>query len=536
MKLFNLLPRLARRGYRMLPQIDQNVGDTLDRSQPNSSDGDASSHLIRSSWKEPRSYINRETFQGSLVFNLFTFLLPALYGTLDKFWIANIDPSLVVTTDVYTYIGVIVEVLNDGLPRSAWLIIGDKSTRTLSSRLELSCILILVQTILGAVMMVIFISSSERLAGAFVPAEVRHASLKYVQISSVSALSSALQVAVGNCTRALDHPDVPLLIALTTVLINIILDLLIISKFHVGSWTPSIIDQALIRMACDMTAAIVGLIYFLYIAQKMRRQCPEDRRTTAVGKKKRFIAALKVLVPPSTYTFIESALRNALYLWLVSQIVSLGQTYSTAWGVFNTIRWGLVMVPVSALEASTLAFVSHNWGQWRARVGANLTKIKATKKDIMAIAKPGFISCGLALLVEVPICVALSLRGMEGFAYYLSGSSDVASITAKMWQNIDWCYIFYALNYQLSAILLATNPRWYLYQALGSNLLWVLPWAIVVTKIKLSQERAWTFYSVIFGGSLVFSFLIVGVVLLLWASRLLKGRINLSPLVKSAAP
>jgi hypothetical protein len=42
-------------------------------------------------------------------------------------------------------------------------------------------------------------------------------------------------------------------------------------------------------------------------------------------------------------------------------------------------------------------------------------------------------------------------------------------------QTMDWCYIFYALNYQLAAILMATTPRWYLYQALGSNLLWMLP-------------------------------------------------------------
>ncbi|KAL8717816.1 MAG: hypothetical protein Q9181_008277, partial [Wetmoreana brouardii] len=306
-------------------------------------------------------------YQGSLAFNFFAFLFPALYGTLVKFWVAKIDPSQVVTTDIYTYIGVIVEILNDGLPRSAWLIIGDKSTRTLSSRLQISYTLILIQTILGAVMMVIFVASSERLAAAFVPAQVRDASINYVQISSVSALSSALQVAVSNCTRALDNPDVPLLISTVTVVINIVLDLLIISKFHVGSWTPTIIDQALIRMACDITAALVGLVYFAYIARRLYRQSHDSSASTAVSWKRSGIMAIKILAPPSAYTFVESALRNALYLWLVSQIVTLGQTYSTAWGIFNTIRWGLVMVPVQALEASTLAFVGHNWGQWRAR-------------------------------------------------------------------------------------------------------------------------------------------------------------------------
>ena len=91
-----------------------------------------------------------------------------------------------------------------------------------------------------------------------------------------------------------------------------------------------------------------------------------------------------VLIRPSVYTFIESALRNALYLWLVTGIISMSADYATAWGVFNTIRWGLVMVPVQALEASTLTFVGHRWGQWRARVGAEITKPKATWRDLQS--------------------------------------------------------------------------------------------------------------------------------------------------------
>lgn len=39
---------------------------------------------------------------GSVIFNICTFLLPALYGTLSKLWVAKIDGSMVATTDVYT--------------------------------------------------------------------------------------------------------------------------------------------------------------------------------------------------------------------------------------------------------------------------------------------------------------------------------------------------------------------------------------------------------------------------------------------------
>jgi len=47
---------------------------------------------------------SREKFTGAVLFNAVTFLLPAIYGTLAKLWIASIDPSMVVTTDVYTYV------------------------------------------------------------------------------------------------------------------------------------------------------------------------------------------------------------------------------------------------------------------------------------------------------------------------------------------------------------------------------------------------------------------------------------------------
>ena len=154
-------------------------------------------------------------YLGSLIFNLGAFIIPALYGTLSKLWIANIDSSKVVTTDVYTYIGVIVEVLNEGLPRTAWLIIGDKANRSTTSRIGLTYTLITVQMILGVLLMVIFISIADRLASVFVPIKVRRTSLAYVRISSVQAISSALDVSVSTSIRALDHPDVPLVISST---------------------------------------------------------------------------------------------------------------------------------------------------------------------------------------------------------------------------------------------------------------------------------------------------------------------------------
>lgn len=100
-------------------------------------------------------------------------------------------------------------------------------------------------------------------------------------------------------------------------------------------------------------------------------------------------------------------------------------------------------------------------------------------------------------------------------------------------QTIDWCYIFYAVNYQIAAIVLATTTRWFLIQALGSNLLWMLPWAIAVTRIGMTPENAWSYHSIIFGGALVFDFFNVSLVVGIWAWYLMKGKISLAPVHSS---
>ena len=333
-------------------------------------------------------------YTGALLFNSCAFLLPALYATLSKLWVANIDTSLVATTDVYTYIGVVAEVLNEGLPRAAWVIIGDVS-RPYRSRLGLAYTLILVQATLGLILSVVFVSAARSFAQAFVPGNVRDISLRYVRISSFSALSSAIEVAVGNATRALDKPDVPLLISAVKFTVNIVLDLLIISRFHVGRFTPTINTQATLRLVCDMTSALAGLAYLLVITTRRRRQYAAGDGSGMTPS----FGALGVLFPPGFITFLESAVRNALYLWLVSGIVSMGLDYATAWGVFNTIRWGLVMVPVQALEASALAFVGHAWGTWRRRTVVDARRASATWTEILGehSQRSGPPGCGIQL-------------------------------------------------------------------------------------------------------------------------------------------
>ncbi|KAL2177538.1 uncharacterized protein P884DRAFT_299930 [Thermothelomyces heterothallicus CBS 202.75] len=459
-----------RRRYTMLPKDDiiDNIGPSAARPS-RYGDEDDPIRPKRTFWSW-----HRDHFGGALLFNVAAFILPALYGTLAKLWVANIDRSLVVTTDVYTYIGIVAEVLNEGLPRAAWVIIGDSASRPWTQRLALTHTLILFQSVLGLIMSIGFLAGAATFAKGFVPIGVRDASITYVRISAFSALSSAIETAVAAATRALDKPDVPLVINTAKFAVNITLDLLIISRFHVGSYQPTVNMQAGVQLTCNMTAAFVGLGYFLWATSRssLRDGHPEEEDNndhTEPTNTRPSLRALLVLLRPGLLTLIESAVRNALYLWLVTTIVALGSTYATAWGIFNTIRWGLVMVPVQALEAASLAFVGHRWGAWRREIGTNtLEPGRVAFRTLLRIANPALLAVGIAVAVEVPVAIALSLGGARSFARYLGDSEEVAEVTAYMWWTIDWCYIFYAASTQLASVVLATRPKWYLYQSLAT--------------------------------------------------------------------
>jgi Na+-driven multidrug efflux pump len=424
---------------------------------------------------------------------------------------------MVVTTDVYTYIGVVAEVLNEGLPRASYLVIGDKSSRSFRERLQLTHTLIVLQSLLGLIMSIGFVAGASTFAKGFVPVEVREASVTYVRISAFSAFSSAVEYAVNTSTRALDKPDVPLTISSVKFAINILLDLLLISKFHVGSITPTVDMQAGIALACNLTSAFAGLGYFIYTTSTSAVH--SDRSTVKLTPS---LPALITLCKPGVIFFTESAVRNGIYLWLVHGIVSLGSEYATAWGVFSTIRWGLIMVPISALEATTLTFVGHSWGQFR----KTTVQARASARQVWSVVRWAIYSVVVVLVVEIPLCLIMSFAGARPFAYYLSGSESVSRIVARMWRTVDWCYVFYGVSTQLAAVLVSTQPKWYLYQSLASNLLYVLPWAIVCQVVELNARDAWTYHSLVFGGSLVVSFFVVAAVGVSWVVRLRRGRMD----------
>ena len=279
---------------------------------------------------------NFHSFHGALLFNALAFMLPAIYNTLSKLWIAKIDSSMLSTAETYIYIGVVVEVINEGLPRAAYKVIGDKTRRTFGQRVGIANAMIIFQVLLGALMSAIICAAAASFTESFVPIEVRGSSVRYVRISAFSTLFSALDVAVSVSTRALDRPDVPLLISSVKTAVNILLDVLFLSTYRVTRGAVSVNTQAVIHLCCDAAGALSGLVYYLFVSGALRR----GGRAQSGDSLRPRVEGLVLMARPGAYTFAESAVRNALYMWLVSGIVSLGNDYATVCAFPHPIpRW-----------------------------------------------------------------------------------------------------------------------------------------------------------------------------------------------------
>ena len=96
--------------------------------------------------------------------------------------------------------------------------------------------------------------------------------MTYVRIAAFSALASTIETAVAAATRALDQPDVPLIISSVKFAVNISLDMIVISKFHAPGVTPTVNTQAATQLTCSMVASFAGLGYFLLTTHRRRKR------------------------------------------------------------------------------------------------------------------------------------------------------------------------------------------------------------------------------------------------------------------------
>lgn len=396
-------------------------------------------------------------------------------------------------TDTFNYLGIIAEALNEGLPKAAWRTIANRRDWRTDERYGMANTLILVQSCLALILMVATCSGAARFAQGFVPAAIRAQSLSYIRLTSVSTACSMVNAGLSSSARGLDHPDIPLLLAVVKTVVNIILDLLLLSPFRPFQSHPTVNTQAIVRACCDLGATSISIVAFVI---KQKRESRQEARWRA-AKANVSVFALKSIGKVGVWYQIEALPRTAVSLWLLSLIISQGSRWATAYGVFFTIRIGFGFVPLLAIEASCQTYTGHAWGLV---AGEGSTPDKMDRQEKVRRLKILYRSVAISTLLTCAIEILMYFGIGFGFghqlAFYLSGSKSVADLTVSIWLMIDWGYIFLAMFFQVSSIILIAKPSWYFYQSLLITLVFALPMTIAFWR-ALNDEHTSTVWFVI---------------------------------------
>lgn len=459
-------------------------------------------------------------FLGALAFNALAFLLPASLTTLSKTWLPRTDSSHIGTSNEFQCLDFTSKLLNEGVPRAAWIVIGDTASRTYSERLRLTHTLMLFQLVISFVVFLLFSMLADLFVTPGLSDENHGRTLAYVRLIAGSMIPSAVETALVISSRALDRPDIPLVISFTNYILNIILGV------HLGAILPAekwganadLTTQTELTLLCNILSLLAGLAYYVYSA------IFRSHNLLSTSRLRPGLASLSALWQPGMNTLLESLLRNLLSIFATSSIGSMRLLHASSWLIFTDLRWGLLMAPTRAFEAAALTHVAHNWSQLHAQAGLAAERVRISWGRVRLITQPARAAIALNIALEVPVSIFMGVWAMQHYASWsASNTSDIAQVAGQMWRASGWAYLCYVMSLPVGAVLLASKPRWWLSASLGPQILWVLPWALACSGRKIDQMKARWYYESVFEGTLVVTSVCVMVGMVLWVRSIRRG-------------
>lgn len=265
-------------------------------------------------------------------------------------------------------------VLDEGLPRAAWLVIGDRSSRGFAERLGLTYSLVSVQAVLGLVVSVgLYFTGFNYDWYAF------------------TTLFRTIDVAIANAARALDRPDVPLVMSAVAFTGNVLFDYLLRHRANNADYVPWEIAQG-ISFGVSALSTVVGLAYLLWTFRSGNGAIIQRESRPS-------FKALKVLALSGLPFVIDSLTRNLFQqAGFYSSIITGARYYG--WGIFETFRRGVEDAVPDALQYTSLAFIGHAWGEWRKRSQADKVQPRARRADLQGLSSPIHFTLKLSLIVQ----------------------------------------------------------------------------------------------------------------------------------------
>jgi len=403
---------------------------------------------LRSSWKQIS-----DTYPWHFVgFLVLAMLIPKIYDLTDTYWIGKISYSALAITEQYEFIAVTIEIVNETIPLGVLALVAQnyKNREKIISILKAG---ILVQIIFSLLLTTIVVGFTPQFVSTIgTPTEIVALTTRYLILKSIALPFDSIAIIMLVTIKSMRKGREALYLALSSVLLNVVLDLFLISNMNF-SLKLGVEGVAIGYTVSKLTLAVLSSIFATrLLGIRKTRSNSENWRDK-----------IKPLFSIGGWTGVDSLVRNIGYILVPLSVLNfIGTGPFGGYGLAMTVMWTLI-IPVLAISEGTNVVVGNNFGEGKT------TEIKKTLLT--------------SLVLVLVFMTAISVVGLfywNDLSSFFNMNPDIVmySVETFKWLIIPYCC--FAVGMILRSVFLGTGKTYYILAiSCVQNFLLIFPyWAL----------------------------------------------------------
>lgn len=364
-------------------------------------------------------------------------LIPKFYELSNTFWIGHISYEALAITEQYEFLAVTLEIVNETIPFGVLALVA-QNFRNKEKVISILKSGLIVQVLFSGILMSIVVLFTPQFVSTIgTPPEIVSFTSNYLILKSIAlpfeAVATLLLIAIKSMRKGRDV----LYLVLFSVILNIVLDLFLISNTNVSLNLG--VEGVAIGYVISKVALFAITSVFAVRIMNINLRFPSFSFTNVKGM-------LRPLFSIGGWTGLDSLVRNIGYILVPLNVLNLiGANQFGGYGLAMTVMWTAI-IPVLAITEGTNVVVGNYYGE---RKYDDLKKVVLTSLFLVSVAM-GTILVGGALF-------------WGNLSYFFNQNPAIVdySVTSFWWLIIPYC--FFALSMVLRSIFYGTGKTKYIF-------------------------------------------------------------------------
>ena len=433
-------------------------------------------------------------------FLILAMLIPKCYELANVYWIGRISMDALAITEQYEFIAVTIEIVNEMIPFGILALVA-RNYRNREKVIEILKAGLIIQIIFSLIVTgIVVLFTKDFVATIGTPAEIVSVTTEYLLLKSIALPFEAVTYILLITIKSLQKGKEALILVTVSVLVNMILDLFLISSMAV-SLHLGIRGVAIGYVVSKILLMIISLAYVIHLLNL-------DIVSIVKTQWRDHIIPLFNI---GMWTGLDSLVRNVGYMGLLLVLNVMGTNEFGGYGLAMGVMWTL-LIPVLALGEGTNVIVGNYFGEKR-------------YDDLLNVVKTS-----LVLVIVIMLAIAgIGVLWWQGLSTFFNPNPDMVKYSVATFWLLIIPYIGFGISTIFRSVFYGTGQtRYIFYIACIINIGMLLPFIALIRMgfITASFSSIMMFYMI--------SFLVDPVLAFIWARKIVSNFPAKNPGVKTS--